>query len=263
VSQVIPLEPLAAAIKQTVDVLAAGEVAVVPTDTVYGIVADAFNATATSKMFGFLRRGRDVPLPVLIRSPRQVVGLVDDVAEAADRLMASYWPGPLTLVLPVADGLTWDLGDTTETVSLRMPADDLLLGVIAEVGPLACTSAPSLSGGPAGLEELQRQFGDAVALYVDGGPRERPTSTIVDVSRGHAEVLREGAIPTDDVMAVAEGRVGWGERPQREPVPAPSSTPPPTQDSPPAPAPTQSSPQGADPAADAAPGEDGDDTGGA
>lgn len=224
-SQQIPLEPVAAATEQTVAALAAGELAVVPTDTVYGVMADAFNATATNKMFGFLRRGRDVPLPVLIRSPRQVVGLVDDVPEAADRLMASYWPGPLTLVFPVADGLTWDLGDAWGTVSLRMPADDLLLGVIAEVGPVACTSSPAQSGGPAGLDELRSQFGDSVAIYVDGGPREGAPSTIVDISRGHAEVLREGALAAEDVLAVAEGRVGWGERPERQEPPAPPADP--------------------------------------
>jgi tRNA threonylcarbamoyl adenosine modification protein (Sua5/YciO/YrdC/YwlC family) len=151
---------------------------------------------------------------VLIRSPRQVTGLVSEIPEAADRLMASYWPGPLTIVLPASDGLTWDVGTRT-VVALRMPTDELLLEIISDVGPLVCSAAARpVDEPPHTVADAQAALGDAVALYVDGGVCDRRWSTIVDLTREHATVLREGAVSGDDVELVAAGRVGWGEVPQ-------------------------------------------------
>jgi L-threonylcarbamoyladenylate synthase len=200
--------------EQAIAALRAGNLAVLPTDTVYGLCADAFNPAATQRLFGAKRRSRDVPLTVLVRNPRQVTGLVADVPEAADRLMASYWPGPVTVVLPAVDGLTWDLGDTRGTVALRMPADDLVLGVVGEVGPLACTGANRHSEPlPTTLDDARSQLGAVVAVYVDGGHREGPLSTVVDATTPEIAVLREGAVPAEHIVQVATGAVGWGERP--------------------------------------------------
>jgi L-threonylcarbamoyladenylate synthase len=155
-----------------------------------------------------------VPLGVVIRSPRQVNGLVADVPECAERLMASYWPGPLTLVFNDSEGLSWDLGNTMGTIALRLPTDDLLLEVCAEIGPLACTAARPHGGiMPYTVEAAQGQLGDQVWLYVDGGRRDGQVSTVVDVTRGWACILRSGAIPDRHVEQVATGQVGWGQRP--------------------------------------------------
>jgi len=194
--------------------LRAGDLVVAPTDTVYAVVGDAFSPGATARLLALKQRGRAVPLPVVIRSPRQVSGLVEHIPEAGERLMASYWPGPLTLVLPAAEGMTWDLGETRGTVSLRMPAADFVLDLVAEIGPLACTGASR--GGVAPAEEVaqvRRHLAADVALYVDGGPQTGPQSTVVDVTREGAQVLRPGAIPTEHIRQVAEGEVGWGSRP--------------------------------------------------
>jgi L-threonylcarbamoyladenylate synthase len=194
--------------------LRAGNLAVLPTDTVYALCADAFNPAATQRLLGAKRRSRDVPLSVLVRSPRQVTGLVAEVPEAADRLMASYWPGPLTVVLPAVDGLTWDLGDTQGTVALRMPADDLVLSVVGEVGPLACSGANRHDEPlPTTIADARSQLGAVVAVYVDGGLREGLLSTIADATTPDVAVLREGAVPEEHVVRVATGEVGWGERP--------------------------------------------------
>ncbi|MBW3603174.1 MAG: threonylcarbamoyl-AMP synthase [Actinobacteria bacterium] len=191
-----------------------GLVVVLPTDTAYAAVADAFSMPATGRLRDVTGRGRSAALPVVIRSPRQTAGLVADVPEAAERLMASYWPGPLSLVLPAVDGLTWDLGETHGTVTLRIPADDLLLAVIAEIGPLACTGATRPGGSPPRtVDEARAGTGGRAALYVEAAPAEAAVSTIVDVTRGRVAVLREGAVPAADVEAVAGGAVGWGERP--------------------------------------------------
>jgi tRNA threonylcarbamoyl adenosine modification protein (Sua5/YciO/YrdC/YwlC family) len=222
VSETIPITDFERARDRTVEVLAAGGAAVVPCDTVYALIGDAFSRPATRRLLRLRGGGRQAPLPVLIRSPRQVIGLVDDVPEAAERLMASYWPGPLTLVFPAAEGLGWDLGESAGTVALRMPTSDLVLAVIAKVGPLAATGATPAGSGEDSVEAAQRRFGERVSVYVDAGPPGQAgggvaqgvsaRSTIVDVSRGHAVVLRPGAIPAEHVRQVADGTLGWGQR---------------------------------------------------
>jgi tRNA threonylcarbamoyl adenosine modification protein (Sua5/YciO/YrdC/YwlC family) len=202
-----------AAVTAAVDALREPALVVMPTDTVYGVLADAFDPRATAALRGAKGLAPTAPLTVLIRNPRQVAGLASDVPEAADRLMASYWPGPLTLVLPVTDGLAWDIG-TPSVVAVRMPADDLVLDVVAEVGPLVCSAAARPADPLPGTVDAARDaLGDGVALYVDDGPRPGGVSTIVDLTRDHAVVLREGAVAADDVELVAAGRVRWGATP--------------------------------------------------
>lgn len=194
--------------------LRGSEPVVVPTDTVYGVIADAFDPKATTALRDAKGLPPSAPLTVLIRTPRQVAGLVSEIPEAADRLMASYWPGPLTIILPATDGLTWDIGTRT-VVALRMPTDELLLEVIADIGPLVCSAAVRPGGEPPHtVAAAQEALGDGVGLYVDGGELEGTWSTIVDLTRDHATVLREGAIAGDDVELVAAGRVGWGQTPE-------------------------------------------------
>ncbi|MEX0835665.1 MAG: L-threonylcarbamoyladenylate synthase, partial [Nitriliruptor sp.] len=131
------------------------------------------------------------------------------VSDVLDRLVAAYWPGPLTIVVPAQPQLRWDLGRNDGTVAVRMPLDDVALEVIRAVGPLAVTSA-NLSGQPPGATaaDAHEQLGDAVDLYLDGGPRSGgQPSTIVDVTRRQPHVLREGVVPTDEVLAVARGEL--------------------------------------------------------
>lgn len=207
------LDDRAAVVSEVISTLRAAELVVVPTDTVYGVIADAFDPAATAALRTAKQLAPTAPLTVLLRNPRQVVGVASEIPEAADRLMASYWPGPLTIVLPATDGLTWDIG-TPSVVALRMPTDDLLLEVIADIGPLVCSAAVRpVDPLPDDVADARASLGDAVALYVDGGPRAAPVSTIVDLTGRHADVLREGAIPAGDVELVAAGRVGWGMTP--------------------------------------------------
>lgn len=194
-----------AAVTAAVDALQRGELAVLPTDTVYGVTADAFNSSATAAVFETKRRSRRFPLPVLIRSPKQLAGLCTVVPEPAELLMAAYWPGPLTIVVPSEPNLAWDLGDAQGTVAVRMPFDDVLLDVIRNVGPLAVTSANLAGQSPATTAEgAEQQLGDAVEVYVDDGPRRgRRPSTVVDLTRAAPAILREGAIHGDEALRVA------------------------------------------------------------
>lgn len=217
-----------AALERAAAALRDGRIVVLPTDTVYGVAADAFNTTGTRRIFGAKRRSRRFPLPVLVRSPKQLLGLCPAVPEAAERLMAAYWPGPLTIVVRAEESLQWDLGDNRGAVAVRMPLDDLVLDLVREVGPIATTSA-NLSGQPAATtaDDAHLQLGDLVEVYLDDGARgdTRP-STIVDVSRGDAEVLREGPLATQDVLAVASGQLDPLEAAAR--AMAPPDTPPDT-----------------------------------
>lgn len=196
-----------AAVAAAADALRDGRLAVLPTDTVYGVAADAFQPVATRRVFGAKRRSRQFPLPVLVRSPKQLLGLCSRLPEAAERLMAAYWPGPLTLVVASEPTLTWDLGAARGTVAVRMPLDDVTLAVIREVGPLAVTSANLSGHAPATTAAMaQRSLGEQVAVYVDAGARRdtRP-STIVDLTRAEVTVLRAGPVAEADVLAVADG----------------------------------------------------------
>jgi L-threonylcarbamoyladenylate synthase len=182
---------------------------VLPTDTVYGIAADAFRPAGCGRIFTIKQRERRFPLPVLVRSPKQLLGLCTAVPEVAERLMAAYWPGPLTLVVPADPNLRWDLGESRGTVAVRMPLDDVALEVIRAVGPLAVTSA-NRSGQPAATTaaEAYEQLGDEVPLYLDDGDRgSLAPSTIVDLTRTAPIVLRAGELEEDEILAVASGEL--------------------------------------------------------
>lgn len=189
------------------ELLRSGRLVVVPTDTVYGIAADAFDAEATKRIFAAKDRSRAFPLPVMIRSQKQLPALTSRADETLDRLVAAFWPGPLTIVLPAQAGLRWDIGRNDDTVAVRMPLDPVTLELIRTVGPLAVTSA-NLSGHPPAQDvaAARAQLGDRIDVYLDGGRREGGVpSTIVDVTRREPKVLREGVLPATQVLAIARG----------------------------------------------------------
>ena len=194
----------AVAIADAAHALRRGDLVVLPTDTVYGVGADAFSPFAVRKLLEAKGRGRDVPVPVLVGSWRTVNGLVDDLPEEAKDLIAAFWPGALTLVMRQGNGLTWDLGDTRGTVAIRMPLHPVALELLAETGPLAVSSA-NRHGEPPPVTaaEAEAQLGASVAVYLDGGAAEdRTPSTIVDLTGDAPRLLREGAVSRDQLAEV-------------------------------------------------------------
>lgn len=182
----------------------AGRLVVLPTDTVYGIGCDAFSAAAVRGLLAAKQRGPDMPVPVLVGSWSTIDGLVVGVPKAARDLIEAFWPGGLSIVLPHAPSLTWDLGSTKGTVMLRMPLHPVALELLRDVGPMAVSSA-NVSGQPpaASAAQAQEQLGDEVAVYLDGGPSGEPVaSTIVDLTGDAPRVLREGAVSTAEVAEV-------------------------------------------------------------
>lgn len=188
--------------------VAAGACVVFPTDTVYGIGADAFNADAVQALLNAKGRGRDMPPPVLIAEPSMLRAVADDVPTAAATLARELWPGALTLVLKAQPRSGMDLGDVEGTIAVRVPDHDGARRLLRRTGPLAVSSA-NLSGQPAGLtvEETREQLGDSVAVYLDGGRvAGMVPSTIVDfASTDTGQVLRAGAIDIETLRSLAPG----------------------------------------------------------
>lgn len=192
------------ALQKAAEAVRAGQVVVLPTDTVYGVGADAFDVVAVAMVLAAKHRGREMPPPVLVPNPRTVDGLADGVPMYAKILMRQFWPGPLTLVLRAQSSLQWDLGETNGTVALRMPDDDLALRLLAEVGPMAVTSA-NVTGQPAATtgQEALDQLGGAVAVYLEDGPRTGGlASTILDCTGEEPVILRHGALGADEIRGV-------------------------------------------------------------
>ncbi len=196
-----------------------GALVVMPTDTVYGIAADAFNPAAVQRLLEAKGRERSSPPPVLIPGIATLDALAAEVPQAARDLIDAFWPGGLTVILRAQPSLSWDLGETRGTVALRMPANPLALELLSETGPLAVSSA-NLTGMPAATDAAQAEsmLGESVEVYLDGGESgtdytaigERAgdlSSTIVDatmlgIEGGTVRIVRAGVISRAQIEAV-------------------------------------------------------------
>jgi tRNA threonylcarbamoyl adenosine modification protein (Sua5/YciO/YrdC/YwlC family) len=197
-------EQRAAGLAAAVSAAKGGRLIVLPTDTVYGIGADAFDSAAVAALLAAKGRGRDMPVPVLVGSWNTIDGLVYTVPAAARELIRAFWPGALSLVVRQAPSLQWDLGDANGTVMLRMPLHPVAIDLLRAVGPMAVSSA-NISGRPPAvtIDEAREQLDDRVEVYLDGGPAaEQAASTIVDLTGPGPVILRQGPVTADRIAAV-------------------------------------------------------------
>jgi L-threonylcarbamoyladenylate synthase len=182
----------------------AGELVVLPTDTVYGLAADAFDPAAVRRLLAAKGRGPEMPPPVLVGSAATLDALASNVPSWTRDLVGHYWPGPLTVVVREQSSLQWDLGKTRGTVAVRMPHDPVALELLGRTGPLAVSSA-NTTGRPAATDAdgAAEMLADSVAVILDGGPTsdDRP-STIVDCTASRPRVLRVGAVAVEELRAV-------------------------------------------------------------
>jgi L-threonylcarbamoyladenylate synthase len=191
-------------IASAISALRGGRLVVLPTDTVYGIGADAFDGEAVDALLAAKGRGRDMPVPVLVGSWHTIDGLAYNVPHTARELIRAFWPGALSLVVRQAPSLQWDLGDAHGTVMLRMPLHPVAIELLREVGPMAVSSA-NISRQPAAItaEDARQQLGDLVEVYLDAGPSEQQAaSTIVDLAGAHPRVLRQGPVTVEGIATV-------------------------------------------------------------
>ncbi len=199
-----------AALSSAAHCVTSGQLVVLPTDTVYGIGADAFDTTAVTDLLAAKGRGRDMPVPVLVGSWNTIEGLSAGVSQRTWDLIEAFWPGGLTLVVDEAPSLAWDLGDARGTVAVRMPLHPVAIELLETTGPMAVSSA-NRSGQPPALTaaDAQDQLGDDVAIYLDGGPAKTGVaSTIVDVTGEIPRILRAGAIDVEALRAVVPDIAG-------------------------------------------------------
>ncbi|OBH11926.1 threonylcarbamoyl-AMP synthase [Mycobacterium sp. E1715] len=181
-----------------------GRLVVMPTDTVYGVGADAFNSAAVTALLSAKGRGRDMPVGVLVGSWHTIEGLVYTMPGGARELIRAFWPGALSLVVTQAPSLQWDLGDARGTVMLRMPLHPVAIELLREVGPMAVSSA-NVSGRPPAVDagEAREQLGDLVDVYLDAGPAEQQAaSTIVDLTGAAPRILRPGPVSAARIAEV-------------------------------------------------------------
>jgi L-threonylcarbamoyladenylate synthase len=181
-----------------------GDLVVLPTDTVYGLGTDAFSQKGPQKLLAAKGRDRNMPIPVLVGHVKALDGLAQRVDGVTKALAEAFWPGALTIVVKAQPTLRWDLGETNQTVALRMPLNPIAIELLNAVGPMAVSSA-NKTGQPAAtnVEEAIAQLGEEVTIYLDGGQTPgNIASTIVDVSSGEIKLLRQGAIPLEEIRLI-------------------------------------------------------------
>ena len=189
-------DQLSEGLREAKTALQSEHLVVLPTDTVYGIAADAFEPAAVRRLLRAKGRGRDMPPPVLVAATTTLDALATNIPGYARDMVAELWPGALTLVCRQQSSLAWDLGDNRETVAVRMPDNEYALALLKQTGPLAVSSANTHGDDAAtDVDAAEEMLGDSVEVYLDGGTcDDSAPSTIVDVTGPDPRVLREGAI---------------------------------------------------------------------
>ena len=197
-------------LEDVVAVLEAGSVVVMPTDTVYGLVARAVDPAATARLFELKGRRDDAPLAVLCATVDQALALSAVAGDPAILAVAGRcWPGPLTLVLPRRAGVELHLGEPAATIGVRVPDDERVRAIAARVGPLAATSANRHGEAVAVTAAEDREvFGGGVAAIVDGGRLDARASTVIDATSRPWRVLRDGPLDALEILATAQDAAG-------------------------------------------------------
>jgi tRNA threonylcarbamoyl adenosine modification protein (Sua5/YciO/YrdC/YwlC family) len=187
------------ALEDAAAAIADARLVVLPTDTVYGVAADAFDHAAVRRLLRAKGRGRDMPVPVLVGAAGTLVARASSVPTYARDMVTELWPGPLTLICTQQPTLSWDLGDARSTVAVRMPDHEVAVALLARTGPLAVSSANRTGMAPATtVAQAVSMLATRVALYLDAGPSPSDVpSTILDVTGPRGRVLRQGAIPLE------------------------------------------------------------------
>jgi L-threonylcarbamoyladenylate synthase len=196
--------------------LLAGGIAALPTETFYALAAYPFDEAALARLFALKARPPEKPVLVLVGGPEMLSQVAGETPEAGARLMAGFWPGPLTLILPARPGLPDRLTGGTCTLGVRLPRQAVTCRLLTALGfPVTGTSA-NRSGRPplTGAADVAREFGDDVDLILDTGPCPGGLpSTIVDVTCVPPRLVRAGAVPVARLTAVVPELVCTETRP--------------------------------------------------
>lgn len=202
-------------IEQAVTILRAGGLVAIPTETVYGLGADARNAAAVEKIFLAKQRPMDHPLIVHLSDMQQLSAWAREIPPEAKKLAAAFWPGPLTMIFKKAPGVLDSVTGGQDTVGIRMPKHPVAQALLTAFGGgIAAPSANRFGRiSPTTSEAVREELGNAVDLILEGGQCEVGVeSTIVDVSQGQPVILRPGMISAADIEAVLHQPVAAAEK---------------------------------------------------
>ena len=197
-------QPAAAPLAEAAAILLAGGVVAMPTDTLYGLAADPFSSAAIARVFAVKGRPTERAMPLVAADVDQIITQIGPLSELARRLAATYWPGPLTLLVQRPRSIPADVAGGRNEIGVRVPAHAVTRELCRACGRLLTATSANLSGEPPSSDpdEIERALGDGVDLLLDAGrtPGGAP-STIVDVTGHDARLVRPGAIAWDDVQA--------------------------------------------------------------
>ncbi|MCL4078765.1 L-threonylcarbamoyladenylate synthase [Coriobacteriia bacterium Es71-Z0120] len=209
VIRIDPDNPSAEAVNLAATVLREGGIVVFPTETVYGIGASASSCIGPQEIIDIKMRPKSKPLPWLVEDASALDTYGVDVPEYARRLARAFWPGALTIVVKAAPVVAPEFRDERGTVALRCPDHELVQELIRATGAAIIATSANTSGRPpaASFEELEERIVAAADLTLDGGETEHGVaSTVVDCTGPEPVVVREGAIPAEQVLAAASAQ---------------------------------------------------------
>lgn len=210
-----PMRPAPEAIMEAVEVMKDGKVVAYPTETLYGLGADALSAAAVERVFALKGRPEGQPIPILIRDAEMLEAVVVRVPEEARALASAFWPGPLTMVLEAASVVpAWVTGGGG-SVGVRISAHPVAASLVAAMGSPITTTSANRSGraGARSAGQIEADFPAGLGLILDAGAlAESPASTVLDLTSGAPRVIRAGVISPEEIRAALEGRHPAAER---------------------------------------------------
>ncbi len=207
-------------VDRALEVLRNGGLVAIPTETVYGLAADAANARAVARVFEVKGRPADHPLIVHVAAPEQLVDWARDITPQAARLAATSWPGPLTLLVRKADHVLSVVTGGRDTVGVRVPAHPLTTELLTRFGGGLAAPSANVFGrvSPTTAEHVRADLGDLVDYVLDGGPCQVGVeSTIVDCTVDPPQILRPGAISAEDITQLLGAKLAMVDGPSRAP----------------------------------------------
>lgn len=208
--KVDPENPQPERIKEAARLIREGRLVAFPTDTVYGLGADASNEEAVERVFEVKGRSKDKPLSILVSSFAEVESLVEEALPQALMLAGCFWPGALTLVFKASRRVPALLTSDSNKVGIRIPDNKIALALIEAAGTPLTGSSANLSGNPelVDAEEVGKELGERIELIIDGGKAKlgRP-STVIDISHDRPRVLRWGIISRTRIEEVLESKI--------------------------------------------------------
>lgn len=193
---------LHANILYAVQKLQAGEIVALPTETVYGLAVDANNPKAITKLYNLKHRSQQKPMAIAIASPQDAHYWVDELSEDAKILIKSFWPGPLTLVLPAASHVSPLINAGHKTIGIRCSSSKMLQEIILLLGNAICLTSANLSGQPEAqtASQIRSVFQDNIFICEDDKSMQGRPSTIVDLTVSPYKILRETTISSEDIQ---------------------------------------------------------------